>query len=346
MQSHHSDKSRPGDNSDTSTADPHDYFALTPDVVISATESLGYLSDARIFPLNSYENRVYQVGIEEAQPLIAKFYRPARWTDAQILEEHHYSQHLLDLELPVVAPLQRDGKTLHHYEGYRFALYPRVGGQAPEPDDFDQLYRLGRLIGRMHAVGREHPFTERLCLSVDNYCTQPSQLLLEQRFIPAHLESRFTDLQHAIGEHALQQLDKIPQQEFLRTHGDCHIGNILWNRDTGPWFVDFDDCITAPAVQDLWMLLAGTRNNQQQQLSEVIEGYEEFCDFNRAELSLIESLRGLRMIHYAGWLAKRWDDPAFPKHFPWFNTENYWEMFMNELEQQRLVMNEPPLTLY
>ena len=322
-----------------------DYDHLSPELVIQAVESLGYLSDARIFPLNSYENRVYQVGIEEENPVIAKFYRPNRWTDEQILEEHQFSQMLNQLDLPVIDPIASAGKTLHEFEGYRFSISPRMGGQAPEPGDFDQLYRLGRLIGRIHAAGREINFQHRTELSIDLYCTTASQFLLTNDFIPSHLVQPFESLIETLTNKLQQQFAGVNNLKMIRTHGDCHIGNILWNRDSGPWFVDFDDCIMAPAIQDLWMLLEGDRRSQTAQLSELIEGYEEFCSFNRAEISLIESLRSMRIIHYAGWLAKRWDDPAFPKNFPWFNTPTYWDTFLGEIKEQLLVMEEPPIQL-
>lgn len=323
----------------------NDYDNLTPELVISAVESLGYLSDARIFALNSYENRVYQVGIEEENPVIAKFYRPNRWSDAQILEEHQFSQMLNQLDLPVIDPIARDNKTLHEFAGYRFSISPRMGGQAPEPGDFDQLYRLGRLIGRIHAAGREVDFKHRTTLSIETYCTAASQFLLTQDFIPSHLIQSFESLIETLTTHLKEQFASVNNLKNIRTHGDCHIGNILWNRDSGPWFVDFDDCIMAPAIQDLWMLLEGDRASQTAQLSELLEGYEEFCTFNRAEIALIESLRSMRIIHYAGWLAKRWDDPAFPKNFPWFNTPTYWDTFLGEIREQLLIMEEPPIQL-
>lgn len=336
------------DSDDRLTSDEQaDYHQLTPECVIAAVESVGFWSDARIFPLNSFENRVYQVGLEEAAPIIAKFYRPGRWTDTQILEEHHFTQQLKALEIPVIAPLINEaGATLHRYQGYRFALFPRQGGQAPEPDDFDQLLWLGRLLGRIHQAGRSEVFKTRPALDIQDYCDLPSRFLLEQQFIPGYLRDRFerviATLRNLISD-AFNQMDGL---QTLRCHGDCHIGNILWNRDTGPWFVDLDDCRTAPAVQDLWMLLSGTRAHQQLQIAELLEGYNEFCDFKLAELNLIEALRTLRMIHYAGWLARRWEDPAFPFNFPWFNTDQYWHQWLAELEEQVVMMESEPLRLF
>ncbi|OUS29976.1 stress response serine/threonine protein kinase YihE [Gammaproteobacteria bacterium 45_16_T64] len=324
-----------------------DYDNLTPDIVIQAIESIGYLSDARVFALNSYENRVYQVGIDEKSPVIAKFYRPLRWTDAQIIEEHNFTQLLADIDLPVIPPLRdENGHTLHQYAGYRFSLFARQGGQAPEPDDFDQIYRLGMLLGRIHKAGSAEAFQHRPNISIDSYGIQPASLLLENGFVPNSLSKQFERVIEQICTKCEAAFQHTSGLTLIRSHGDCHIGNILWNRDTGPWFVDFDDCRTAPAIQDLWMLLSGERANQSQQISEILEGYREFHEFNLAELQLIEPLRSLRIIHYAGWLAKRWSDPAFPLNFPWFNTDNYWQQFLGELEDQHNALDLPPLTVY
>lgn len=322
------------------------YDHLSPDTVINAVESLGFLSDARVFPLNSYENRVYQVGIEDADPIIVKFYRPLRWSDAAILEEHKYSQDLADLELPAVAPLKNDnGETLHYFEGYRFAAFRRQGGQAPEQDDFDQLLWLGRLLGRMHQVGGTILFEARPSLSVKRMVSEPAEFLLKQDFIPNYLAQDYEQLITDFSQSFQNLFDEI-EPRWIRCHGDCHIGNILWHRETGPWFVDFDDCQNAPAVQDLWMLLAGTRREQIAQFSELLEGYEEFMDFDRRQLRLIEPLRTMRMIYYAGWLARRWDDPAFPLNFPWFNSSHYWQNHIASLQEQKLILESEPFTLY
>jgi Ser/Thr protein kinase RdoA (MazF antagonist) len=321
------------------------YDHLSPDVVISAVESLGLISDARIFPLNSYENRVYQVGIEEADPVIVKFYRPLRWSDAAILEEHQYSQDLADLEIPAVAPMQHNGTTLHYFQGYRFAAFRRQGGQAPEQDDFDQLLWLGRLLGRIHNVGGTTLFQSRPALTIERLITEPSEFLLTHPFMPEHLKPAYRTLVESFTSRFHDIFNDINPQ-IIRCHGDCHIGNILWHRETGPWFVDFDDCQNAPAVQDLWMLLAGSRHEQVAQFSELLEGYEEFNDFNRRELQLIEPLRTMRMIHYAGWLAKRWDDPAFTSNFTWFNTESYWQNHLGTLQEQHMLLDEEPFSLF
>ncbi|HEX6590800.1 MAG TPA: serine/threonine protein kinase [Moraxellaceae bacterium] len=318
------------------------YARLSPDLVISAVESTGRLSDARVFALNSYENRVYQVGLEEGAPLIAKFYRPQRWSDAQIREEHDFSRELATAELPVVAPLADDkGETLFHYEGYRFALFPRKGGQAPEPADFEQLHRTGMLLGRLHAVARQQSFQHRPALTLQRFLEQPATQVTQPGFLSADLRDRHAGV--------LQRLrEKIEASGFAnaalqRTQGDCHPGNIIWTRDDGPWLLDFDDCQSAPAVQDLWMLLSGPRRDQELQLAELLDGYETFCEFDSSELALVEVLRSLRMVHYAGWLASRWNDPAFPRYFPWFNTGSYWQSHIGELETQCELLDEEPL---
>ncbi|MCG8538132.1 MAG: serine/threonine protein kinase [Pseudomonadales bacterium] len=322
------------------------YDHLTPDTVINAVESLGFLSDARVFPLNSYENRVYQVGVEDADPVIVKFYRPLRWSDEAIREAHQYSQDLADLELPAVAPFKnKEGDTLNYFEGYRFAAFRRQGGQAPEQDDFDQLLWPGRLLGRMHQAGGTTQFSARPTLSVQRMVTEPSEYLLQHNFIPSHQVTLYEGLIEGFTQN-FQALFNDINPQLIRCHGDCHIANILWHRETGPWFVDFDDCQNAPAVQDLWMLLAGTRQEQVAQFSELLEGYEEFTDFDRRQLRLIEPLRTMRMIYYAGWLARRWTDPAFPANFPWFNTSHYWQNHIGSLQEQQLILEGEPFTLF
>lgn len=322
------------------------YAALGPDVVLDAVESLGYLSDMRIYPLNSYENRVYQVGIEGGEPLIAKFYRPHRWTDAQIHEEHQFSQQLADLDIPVVPPMELEGRTLFQYQArenvtYRFALYLRKGGQAPELDNDDNLYTLGKHIGRIHNLGKEARFAHRPELNLDTFGTASREFLLAHDVVPASLRESYATLTQHLLERCQTLFSQIEYQP-IRLHGDCHPGNILWRNDA-PNFVDLDDARNGPAAQDLWMLLSGERERRTQQLSNLLDGYEEFCDFNRAELSLFEGLRTLRLMHYAAWLAKRWQDPAFPQAFPWFNTERYWAEHILELREQMSALEEPAL---
>ena len=320
----------------------HPFTTLTPERVMDAVESCGYHCDCRTFALNSYENRVYQVGIDGAPPLIAKFYRPERWSVAQIEEEHRFTLELAGHELPVVPPLcADDGSTLHHFAGFRFALYLRAGGHAPEFDNPEQLLSLGRCLGRIHRIGAVRPFSCRPTLDRATFGVQ-SVALLRDKFVPAENLANYVavtaDLLAAIDEHfAAAGVVKL-----IRTHGDCHSGNILW-RGNGPHFVDFDDARMAPAVQDLWMMLSGDDNARRTQLDILLSGYDEFHDFDRRELRLIEALRALRMLHYCAWLALRWSDPIFPATFTWFNSPRYWETHINELREQLGQMQEPAL---
>jgi Ser/Thr protein kinase RdoA (MazF antagonist) len=324
--------------------DRHPYDRLTPDVIIAAVESFGRLSDRRILALNSYENRVYQVGIEQGAPLIAKFYRPRRWSDAAIQEEHGFALELAAAEVPVVPPMVRDGRTLFEYEGFRFALFERRGGRWPELGSRTEREWMGRFLGRIHLVGRRQRFRHRGRIHVERLGDESRNYLLGEGWIPPHLESAYdsltADLLEAIRS-AFVLAEGVPQ---LRLHGDCHRGNILWT-DAGPHFVDLDDCLTGPAVQDLWMLLSGTRREMGEQMSQLLEGYAQFVDFDHRELALIESLRTLRMIHYSAWLARRWGDPAFPAAFPWFIEPRYWENQILALREQLAAIAEGPIEL-
>ncbi|HKK15942.1 MAG TPA: serine/threonine protein kinase [Gammaproteobacteria bacterium] len=318
------------------------YNQLGPDAIIAAVESVGYLCDGHIFALNSYENRVYQVGVSENEPLIAKFYRPSRWTDAAILEEHRYSQELAGHEIPVVAPLENAaGETLYRYRQYRFALYPRKGGRPPELDNPDQLKQLGRFIGRIHTVGRTHLFRHRPLLG-KQLAVDASSYLLGNRFIPPELQESYRTLTDDLMIRIEQCFIRAGDYANIRLHGDCHHGNILW-RDNTPWILDFDDTCNGPAIQDLWMFLSGERAYMTARLSDLLEGYCEFCDFDARELHLIEALRTLRIINYAAWIARRWNDRAFPQAFPFFNTQRYWEDHILTLREQAAMMDEPPL---
>ncbi|TAK73478.1 MAG: serine/threonine protein kinase [Gammaproteobacteria bacterium] len=317
------------------------YNNLTPDLILDAIESIGLQCTGSLFALNSYENRVYQIGIEGSDPLIAKFYRPHRWSNAAILEEHQFAAELVTHEIPVVAPLTlMTDTTLHEYNGFRFALFPRQGGRSLELDNLDHLEWMGRFIGRLHAVGACQPFQHRMRLDVQSYGYQPYQFLLEHHFIPDELKHNYC---HAV-ETALQKIEACFQQagpiDYIRLHGDCHAGNVLWNQ-TGPQIVDLDDCLMGPAIQDLWMLISGgTEEERHAQLDHILHGYLEFHDFNPRERHLIEALRTLRMIHYAAWLAKRWEDPAFPLHFPWFNTPRYWQEQLETFKDQVLLLDK------
>lgn len=321
------------------------YQNLIPDTILTAAEASGRLTDGTLLALNSYENRVYQIGIEGEPPIIAKFYRPARWSDAAILEEHAFLMELAEAELPVVAPLSSaDGKTLLHHAGYRYALFQRQGGRAPDLERPDQLEWLGRFLGRIHAVGAARKFEHRLPLNSDTFGREPQQFLLQSRFLPPELAPRYREVTELLLAGISRCFERAGPVTAIRLHGDCHPGNVLWT-DAGPHFVDFDDCVTGPAVQDLWMLLSGSRADMEVQLGHVMEGYRQFADFNPMELNLVEALRTLRMIHYAAWIARRWGDPAFPRAFPWFDAPRYWEEHIQSLREQVPMLDEPPLVL-
>ncbi|RJF98968.1 serine/threonine protein kinase [Noviherbaspirillum saxi] len=315
---------------------------LTPDTVLDALALFDLHSDGRLLALNSYENRVYQIGLEEGAPVIAKFYRPERWSDEAILEEHAFVLALAEQEIPVVAPSLIHGRTLHTHAGYRFAVFPRQGGRAPELDDSVTLEWIGRFIGRIHAVGALQPFCARPRIDVESFGEEPLAYLLEHGFIPADLVEAYRSVVLQCFDGVRRCYDRAGEVATIRLHGDCHAGNVLWT-DVGPHFVDFDDSRMGPAIQDLWMLLSGERADMVRQLSDVLAGYEDFVDFNPRELYLIEALRTLRLIHYSAWLARRWEDPAFPAAFPWFNTQRYWQDRILELREQAALMDEPPL---
>jgi Ser/Thr protein kinase RdoA (MazF antagonist) len=325
------------------TVDPP-FGQLTPDLVLAAVESMGLITDGRMLALNSYENRVYQVGVEGEEPVIVKFYRTGRWTRNQILEEHAFTLELAAAELPVVAPLvDAAQQTLHDCSPYMFAIFPRRGGRTPDLD-FDALHGVGQTLGRLHSVGRLHPFRYRQQLSIDVFAAASRQYLLQHDFIPPDIVRAYETLTSDLLTKVTEVFRERGQVAQLRLHGDCHPGNILWRE--GPLLVDFDDCMNGPAVQDLWMLLSGERDHQQGQLAELIDGYQMFCDFDAAELSLMEALRTLRLMHYSAWLARRWNDPAFPRSFPWFNTPRYWSEHVLALREQLAALDEPPLRLF
>lgn len=311
--------------------------------MIAAVESLGYASDGRILALNSYENRVYQIGIEEGHPVVAKFYRPGRWSNAAILEEHAFAFELVEQEVPIVPPLVRDGRSLFEHADFRFAIFERRGGRWPELGTRDDREWMGRFLGRIHMTGRRQRFQYRERLDVGRLGEASRDYLLDNAWVPEHLEAAYDSLTHDLLEriHAAFELSA---PSYLRIHGDCHRGNVLWT-DAGPHFVDLDDCVMGPAIQDLWMLVAGTRSEQGEQFSQLLEGYAQFSHFDYGELVLIESLRTLRMIHYAAWLARRWEDPAFPRAFPWFQEPRYWEEHVLQLREQLAAIDEGPLSL-
>ncbi len=322
----------------------HPFDRLTPEVILDAVESVGLLSDGRILALGSYENRVYQVGIEDGEPVVAKFYRPGRWSDEAIQEEHDFALELAAAEIPVIAPIVfRDapadgpgsdatGSMLRH-AGFRFALYPRRGGQWPELGTQEDREWMGRFLGRIHLVGGRRRFEHRPSLSPQAMGRDSVAWLLDSGHVPEYVAHRYERIAGELLDRVEATFDEVGTPRYLRIHGDCHRNNVLWT-GAGPHFVDLDDCMMGPAIQDLWMLLAGSAEELRSQLDDFLEGYQQFADFDYREIRLIEPLRALRMIHYAAWLARRWDDPAFPRAFPWFADATYWERHAAELEEQ------------
>ena len=324
----------------------HPFDRLLPDAVLDALDAVGLRGDGRLLQLNSYENRVFQVMLEDGRAVVAKFYRPNRWSDAQIHEEHTFALALQAAEVPVVAPqVLRDGQTLAHTvldtQPFRYAVYPMRSGRAPELEDAHTLRWLGRFIGRLHGVGAQQAFVHRRTLDPTTFGHAACDRVLALDIIPPAQSSAWLDAcRKALA--ATEQAFRSQPPALLRVHGDCHPGNILW-RDDGPSVVDLDDACTGPAVQDLWMLLSGTRDAMAAQLAQVLAGYRQVRDFDPREIALIEALRTLRMVHHTAWLAERWDDPAFPPAFPWFGTPNYWEQQIAQLREQIAAMAEPTL---
>src|SRR5262245_1683387 len=318
------------------------YAGLTPDVMLDALAHVGLRPDGRLLALNSYENRVYQVWMEEGPPLVAKFYRPSRWSEAQIAEEHAFARELADGEVPVVAPLAMAERTLHAFRGFRFAVFPRRGGRSPELEDRKTLEWIGRFVGRIHTIGAVHAFDKRPALGLESHGTEPRAWLLQHGAIPADLLEAWASVTALALEGVRRAIERAGDVRAIRLHGDCHGGNILWT-DDGPHFVDLDDSRMGPAIQDLWMLLSGDRASMQRQLADVLAGYEQVRTFDARELELTEALRTLRLLHYSAWIARRWNDPAFPAAFPWFGTQRYWQDRILELREQIASMDEPAL---
>lgn len=321
----------------------HPFDRLDPTLVLDAVDEAGFRTDGRLFALNSYENRVYRVGVEadaadtavEVVPdqCVVKFYRPDRWTDAQILEEHAFGLELAAADLPVAAPLRRDGQTLFHRQGFRFAVFECRRGGAPELDAQGARELLGRTLGRMHAVGARQSFRYRERLVQADCGERARSAVLRTGFVPDALESRFREVTGELVDAVRDAFDRVGPTRSLRLHGDCHLGNLLWNA-RGPVFVDLDDCLQGPAVQDLWMLCDGD-------WTALLEGYRQFAPFDDGELLLVEALRAMRMLHHSAWLAARWDDPAFPPAFPGFGTPRYWEDLLDDLVAQREAVRDP-----
>jgi Ser/Thr protein kinase RdoA (MazF antagonist) len=338
----------------------HAFESLTPDLVLDALDTVGLRGDGRLTALSSYENRVYQVVLEDGTSVVTKFYRPGRWSDAQILEEHTFAAELMAFEVPVIGPLRLNDATLNHFGDFAFSVSPRRGGRAPELDDGEVLEWIGRFLARIHHVGAKQPFVHRPALNLESFGTEPMQWLLEHEMVPLDVQSAWTrECTLAIDLIASSPMNSWPGGtnnstptglRQIRLHGDCHPGNILWTpadaapeAGPGPHFVDLDDARMGPAVQDFWMLLSGDRSQRTRQLGCLVDGYEQFREFDRRELALIEPLRTLRLIHYSAWLARRWSDPTFPVNFPWFGSSDYWQGQVQMLQDQIEAMQEEPL---
>lgn len=320
------------------------YAELTPELILQALEQVGLQPTGALLALNSYENRVYQAELEDRQFVVVKFYRPGRWSDEAIREEHQFASELAAAEIPVIAAMEFDGQTLLEFQGYRYAVYPRRGGRWPELENKDNLKLLGRLLGRIHRVGRSTNFVHREQLTVGSRGRDAREFLQASPLLPGELRHNVIAAIDPLLDVIERQFDAVLPTR-LRLHGDCHPGNILWTPQ-GPHFVDLDDCCTGPAMQDLWMLLSGSQDEMAAQLTVLLEGYETFSEFDYGEIQLIEALRGLRLIHYCAWLTRRWHDPAFPHHFPWFNTPRYWEDQIITFREQLERCDLPPLRLH
>ena len=321
-----------------------DFNGLSPDLIIDGLESAGFTVDSGLLALNSYENRVYQFHDDNLVKYVTKFYRPQRWKLAQIQEEHDFSFELEEYELPIVAPLKVDNQSLFEHEGYQFAVFPCRGGRIFEVDNLEQLEWMGRFVGRIHAVSSQNTFKNRPTFTTDEMLVEARGMIVASGYVPKSLHCAFFTILDLVIDLASKQYLGIKNCSQIRLHGDCHAGNILW-RDEGPHFVDLDDCKTGPAIQDLWMMLSGDRQQQLLQLDTLLMGYEEFFTFEHEQLLLIESLRTMRVVNYMAWLCKRWQDPAFPRNFPWFNTERYWEQQILMLKEQMSALQQPSLTL-
>jgi Ser/Thr protein kinase RdoA (MazF antagonist) len=316
---------------------------LTPDVIMASVERCGFACTGSILALASYENRVYQIGTEDGF-VVAKFYRPGRWSDDAIREEHDFALELAAAEVPVVPPLVHDGETLHEHDAYRYAVYERRGGRWPELGSKDDRVWMGRFLGRLHAIGGARRFAVRATLAREELGRRSVEELLEGDWIPPHLVDSYASVTSQLLDAVDAAFDEVGAYRMLRIHGDCHRGNVLWT-DDGPHFVDLDDCVNGPAVQDIWLFLAGNRDEMEAQLGDLLEGYGQFADFDYGELRLVEALRSLRLMHYTAWITRRWHDPAFPRAFPWLAEPRYWEQHVQALLEQRAALDDPPLSV-
>jgi Ser/Thr protein kinase RdoA (MazF antagonist) len=324
------------------TAAGQPFAGLTPELVLDAASTVGIESDGRLLALNSYENRVYRLGMTAGQAWVLKFYRPGRWSDAQIQEEHEFTHELAARELPVAAPIEFEGATLFRHEGFRFAAFPCLPGRAPELDAPGALALLGRTLARIHAIGAIRSFRNRPVISVERLGRAAREAVLKGGFVPPSLVPSYQSASAHLLRAVEREFASVGAIDLIRVHGDCHLGNILWN-ERGPVFVDLDDCAMGPRIQDLWMFLSGTSAEQQADWEHLVEGYGEFGSFDYRELRLVEPLRALRMLHHAAWIGGRWDDPAFPRAFPWFGEARFWESHVGDLLDQIAAIDEPPI---
>lgn len=317
------------------------FNTLTPDTILDALWGTGLRVESGLTALNSYENRVYQFFDDEKHRYVAKFYRPQRWSQAQIEEEHQFSAELFADEIPIAAPLMLQEAMLHQHQGFWFAVFPSLGGRQYETDNYDHLEWVGRFLGRIHQVGQRSEFAARPTIGLQEYIDEPLQILSTSPLVPAKLKDQLLIRVERLRATLLNCWHT--QWRPLRLHGDCHPGNILW-RD-GPLFVDLDDARNGPAVQDLWMLVNGDRQEQRLQWEILLEAYSEFCEFDTHQLSLIEPLRAMRMVYYLAWVVRRWQDPAFPVSFPWMTDEDFWRRQISIFNEQDKLLQEPPLQL-
>ncbi len=328
----------------TKSADSVPYAGLSPERVLAIAEQIGLQPDGRLFALNSYENRVYRVGCDDSPPCVLKFYRAGRWSDAQILEEHEFAGELADADLPVVAPLWLQDATLHHREGFRVAAFPLCPGSAPDLDGPQTLAMLGRTLARLHARGATRPFRHRPALRGDALGERARRTVLDSPQLPPDCAQRYAQISAGLVAAILARWQQCGPVRAIRLHGDCHLGNILW-QEQGPLFVDLDDCQSGPAIQDLCMFLSGSGDEQRRQWSQLLEGYEQFASFDYGDLGLIEALRATRMLNHTAWIAARWSDPAFPRAFPEFAEPSYWQRHLNDLLEQVDAVDNPPILL-
>jgi Ser/Thr protein kinase RdoA (MazF antagonist) len=319
------------------------FQSLTPELQLDALASIEIYPETGLMPLNSYENRVFLFTDENKIRYVVKFYRPERWSKLQLLEDHSFSQELYQQECHVSPPVDFNGKTLFDFQGYYFALFTSLSARTMEHDNVDILFDLGNELGKMHRIAAQSNFIHRQPLTLQTMLKQPIAELQQSRNIPKAIRQPLFSILETL-QHEVASQFSANESTLIRLHGDCHVSNILVDHDL-PYLVDFDDCKMGPAVQDLWMLISGDKQEKQLQLAMLLEGYQEQCDFNLDELKLIEPLRTMRIINYVSWINKRWSDPAFPKNFPWFTTEQYWKDLLQSLQQQLIILKEPTLSL-